>query len=115
MQFQFQTMHYRKHYADASFQIILRDNAPIGRIYLHHGAREVRLMDIALLAEFRGSGIGRSIIEDVLRDAALQGKSVTLHVERFNRALHLYERLGFRVAEDQGVNFFMEWRPAANS
>jgi hypothetical protein len=29
MQFQFQTTHYRKHYGDALFQVILRDNAPI--------------------------------------------------------------------------------------
>jgi hypothetical protein len=26
-----------------------------------------------------------------------------VHVERFNPALRLYERLGFRVAEDKGV------------
>jgi ribosomal protein S18 acetylase RimI-like enzyme len=113
MQFQFQTTHYRKHYAEASFQIVLRDNVPIGRVYLFRGVSEIRLMDIALLPEFRGSGIGRSILEELLQEAGRLGKSVTLHVERFNRALHLYERLGFRVVEDQGVNFFMEWRPMA--
>ncbi len=115
MQFQFQTTHYRKHYSDASFQIILFDNSPIGRVYVHYGAKEIRLMDIALLREYRGSGIGRSILESLLEEAARLAKPVTLHVERFNRALHLYERLGFRVVEDLEINLFMEWRPPALS
>jgi ribosomal protein S18 acetylase RimI-like enzyme len=114
MQFQFQTTHYRQHYGDASFQIILRDNAPIGRIYVHYGASEIRLMDIALLPEFRRSGIGGAIIENLLQEAAQLGKSVSLHVERFNPALRLYERLGFRVVEDLGINLFMEWRRPAS-
>lgn len=113
MQFQFQTTHYRNYYGDASFQIILLHDEPIGRIYVHYGPAEIRLMDIALLPQNRGSGIGRSVIDNLLAEAVLLDKRVTLHVERFNRALHLYERLGFRPIEDQGVNLFMEWRPAA--
>lgn len=112
-QFQFQTTHYRKHYGDASFQIILRDDAPIGRLYVHYGAQEIRLMDIALMPEHRGAGLGGSILENLLREAARLGKTVTLHVERFNPALRLYQRLGFRVIEDQQINFYMEWRPPA--
>ena len=112
-QFQFQTTHYRKHYGDALFQIILRDNAPIGRVYVHYGAQEIRLMDIALLPEHRGAGLGGSILENLLREAAQLAKPVTLHVERFNPALRLYERLGFHVIEDLGINLYMEWRPPA--
>jgi ribosomal protein S18 acetylase RimI-like enzyme len=112
-QFQFQTTHDRKHYGDASFQIILRDDAPIGRLYVHYGAQEIRLMDIALMPEHRGAGLGGSILENLLREAARLGKTVTLHVERFNPALRLYQRLGFRVIEDQQINFYMEWRPPA--
>ena len=114
MQFQLQTTHYRKHYGDALFQIILRDNAPIGRIYVHYGPSEIRLMDIALLPEYRGSGIGGFILQNLLGEAARLCKPVTLHVEKFNPALRLYERLGFRVIEDLGINLYMEWRlPAA--
>ena len=111
MQFQLQTTHYRKHYAEASFQIILLDDAPAGRIYVFYGPSEIRLMDIALLPLHRGLGIGRFVIENLLREAAQLNKPVTLHVERFNPALRLYQRMGFRVIEDQGVNFQMEWIP----
>jgi len=34
-------------------------------------------------------------------------------VERFNPALRLYQRLGFRHVEDQGPYYLMEWRPGA--
>ena len=111
MQFQLQTTHYRKHFAEASFQIILLDDAPAGRIYVFYGPSEIRLMDIALLPPHRGLGIGRSIIENLLQEAARLDKPVTLHVERFNPALRLYQRLGFQVIEDQGVNFQMQWKP----
>jgi hypothetical protein len=42
-------------------------------------------------------------------EAAAAGKP-RIHVERFNPALRLYERLGFRPIEDKGVYLFMEWR-----
>ena len=35
---------------------------------------------------------------------------MTIHVERFNPALRLYERLGFSVAEDKGVYLLLERR-----
>jgi len=113
MQFQFQTAHYRKYYADASFRIILLDEVPVGRIYVHDGPRETRLMDIALLPESRGAGIGGWILANLLRETAQKEKLVTLYVERFNRALHLYQRLGFQVIEDAGVNLYMQWQRTA--
>jgi ribosomal protein S18 acetylase RimI-like enzyme len=34
-------------------------------------------------------------------------------VELFNRALRLYERLGFRRVGDHGPYYLMEWTPDA--
>ena len=45
-----------------------------------------------------------------MAEAAAVGKALTIHVERFNPALRLYERLGFRTIEDKGVYQLMEWR-----
>jgi len=111
MQFQAQTDWYRDHYADASFDVVLVDGEPAGRLYVHRGDREIRIVDIALLPEHRGSGIGTSLLHDLLAEADALGKSVTIHVERLNPALRLYERLGFALAEDKGVYLFLE-RPA---
>lgn len=113
MQFQFQTTHYRRHFSEALFQIILLAGEAIGRVYVYHGAQEIRLMDIALLPEYRGAGIGGWILGALMQQAERAHKAITLHVEFFNRARRLYERLGFQIVENQGVNLFMEWRPAS--
>ena len=67
-------------------------------------------MDIALLPEYRGAGIGTWIMRNLLDEAPGAQKPVTLHVEPYNRAVRLYQRLGFHVVERRGINLFMEWR-----
>ena len=67
-------------------------------------------MDIALLPEYRGRGIGSRLIRRVLGQAAVDGRAVRLHVETDSPAGVLYERMGFRTVEDKGLYLFMEWR-----
>jgi ribosomal protein S18 acetylase RimI-like enzyme len=111
-QFEAQDRWYREHYTGATYEVVLIDGEPAGRLYVHRGEREIRIMDIALLREHRGNGVGTSLLRDLLAEAETAGKRVTIHVERLNPALALYERLGFSVAEDKGVYLFLE-RPAA--
>jgi ribosomal protein S18 acetylase RimI-like enzyme len=72
-------------------------------------------MDIALVPEHRGTGIGTQLLRELQEEARSAGKSLTIHVERFNPAMRLYERLGFRQIEDKGVYLLMEWRAASPS
>ncbi len=67
------------------------------------------LVDISLLPEARGSGLGTAILKDLV---AAETGPVQLHVERTNRARRLYERLGFEVVETQPIYLRMV-RPAA--
>jgi len=69
-------------------------------------------VDIALLPEHRGNGVGTRLLDDLLDEGDAGAKSVTIHVERMNPALRLYERLGFALAEDKGVYLFLERSPA---
>ena len=112
MQFDAQDAWWRENYADASFDVVLVGGEPAGRLYVHRGPSEIRIVDIALLPEHRGSGIGSSLLRDLLAEADESGKSVTIHVERMNPALRLYERLGFSLAEDKGVYLFLERPPS---
>ena len=109
MQFRAQQAHYKTYSPSADFLLVERDGASIGRLYLQRSADEVRIVDISLLADFRGSGIGTHLIREVLQDAAAAGKPVRLHVDRFNRALALYSRLGFHRIADEGVYYLLEW------
>ena len=101
-QFEAQHAHYQQHYAGADFLVVMRGEVPLGRLYLHRSARELRIVDISLLPEQRGAGLGRALLEELLRVAEVEGRKVSIHVERMNRALGLYQRLGFRTVQDDG-------------
>jgi len=107
-QFELQTIHYRRHYEGASFDILEVNGQAAGKLYVHRGAREWRVMDIALLPQFRNRGAGTSLLRSLLEDADRTGVPVTIHVEEYNRARRLYERLGFQVKEQQGIYLLLE-------
>jgi ribosomal protein S18 acetylase RimI-like enzyme len=109
MQFQAQHVHYRQHYTTAQFLVILRRAEPIGRLYLDRWKHEHRVVDIALLPEHRGEGLGTTIMRDLLDEAAAAGKALSIHVEKFNPAQRLYERLGFVRVGETGAYDLMRW------
>jgi ribosomal protein S18 acetylase RimI-like enzyme len=111
MQFNAQHTYYSANYLNPSFQIVECEGVPAGRLYLDRRADEIRIVDITLLPQFRGQGLGTELLAQVLAEGQLRGLPVTIHVEVFNPALRLYERLGFRQVQDKGVYYFMRWLP----
>lgn len=110
-QFEAQDRWWRLQYPDCRFQVIEVDRRPAGRLYVDRRAGEIRLVDIALLPDFRRCGAGTRLIADLQREAAEAGLPLTIHVERFNPARALYERLGFREIGAAGeVYLLLEWR-----
>jgi GNAT superfamily N-acetyltransferase len=108
-QFEAQHSYYRDHFAGADFLVILVDGAPAGRLYVHRRADEIGLVDIALVPAIRNGGLGTELIRELLAESARSGVPVRIHVEHLNPARRLYERLGFRTLEDQGIYLHMEW------
>lgn len=109
-QFHAQTVYYREHYPGSDWSIIEQDGAAIGRLLVDRRESEIRLMDIALLENVRSRGIGGALIREILEEGAAAGKPVTIHVEIYNPAMRLYERMGFRSISTSGVYHLMEWR-----
>ncbi len=114
-QFRAQDQYYRANYANATYDVILVDGEPAGRLYVARWPDELRIMDIALLGQFRGRGVGTRLLHELQAEAGVSGKALRIHVERFNPALTLYGRLGFRLVEDRGVYLFLEWTPPGRS
>jgi len=110
-QFEAQDRHYREQYDGAVYDVIEVDGRPAGRLYVARWADEIRILDISLLPENRRRGIGTALLRNLLDEAARTGKWVTVHVEQFNPARGLYERLGFRRVRDVGVYVLMQWSP----
>lgn len=111
MQFRAQRVHYAKHYADASFDVILYDDEPAGRFCVLRGQADICVVDIAILPAWRNKGIGSVLLNEIFAEAKSTGKTVSGHVEFNNPALKLWERLGFQVVEDKGMYLRVVWRP----
>lgn len=110
-QFAAQTAHYAEHYTGMSSHVIVVDDAPAGRLLVARWEREIRIVDIALLPEFRGRGAGTRLLRDLMDEARAAGKRLSIHVEVSNPAMTLYRRLGFRPVDEVGVYLRMEWDP----
>jgi GNAT superfamily N-acetyltransferase len=115
MQFAAQRAHYCRAYPEASYDVIVVDDEPIGRLYVDRHAAAIHVIDVALLPERRGCGIGTILLRRLIDEAEAVGRPARLHVERANPTRRLYERLGFRVIEDQGVYLLMERAPYPNT
>ena len=112
MQFSLQHTQYMQNYENPSFDVILVEGIPAGRLYVDRKPDDFRLIDIALLPESRSRGIAGSLIKALLGEADQSGIPVSLHVEKHNPIRDYYLRLGFQCREDKGVYDFMV-RPCA--
>lgn len=104
---------YRAAFPGGRFDIVERDGAPVGRIVTAVGPDVATLVDLALLPEARGHGLGSGLIAALIDEARAEGLPVRLSVGAGNAgAQRLYRRLGFRfVAGSDGVVLPMVWTP----
>lgn len=114
-QFRAQHIFYQQQFPEADFLVIEYGEDPAGRIYIDRRTDEIRLVDIALLPQWRGSGIGSLLLRELMSEAADRSVPLRIHVEKNNPAMSLYRRLGFQAIEDQGVYDLMEWRDEGNA
>jgi ribosomal protein S18 acetylase RimI-like enzyme len=113
-QFEAQARSYHDAYPDGDFLVVLVDGEPAGRLYLGRRPGELRVVDVLLLPAHRGRGLGTALLEAVIRVADRDGVGVTLHVEPWNPAKRLYERLGFESVEVTGIYELMRRSAYAN-
>lgn len=114
-QFEAQDRYYRAHYDTAGFSVIYLDGEPAGRLYLHRAVREIRIVDIALLPPYRRRGVGERVLRSIFEEADGASLAVSIHVELFNPARRLYERLGFRFVAERGAYLLMQRDPLIQS
>lgn len=95
-------------------RIILLNGRPIGRMMVDRTEATILLRDIALLTEFRNTGIGSRLLQDLMKEATSAGKPIQLHVVASSPAVRLYERLGFCRTGEEAAYLEMEWVPATS-
>jgi GNAT superfamily N-acetyltransferase len=103
LQFSARDRQYRAQYPDAEFNLVLHNANPIGNFFVKRGPEEFVLIDITLLPDCRNLGIGTALVGDLIDAAMAVGKPLYAHVIRDNPAWQLWQRLGFREVQDDGV------------
>ena len=103
MHFRAQSMSIRLEHPQAERQIVVVQNAPVGRLIIDASGKAVEVIDVALLPEYRNYGLGSSVLNSVLAQADRLGRAIRLHVEKQSRAVRLFERLGFVICGDAGM------------
>lgn len=101
-------------YPQADNQIIVVNGREVGRILVGRDETSIRLIDIALLTEYRNAGVGTRLLRELIKEATAAGKPIVLHVLATSPAARLYERLGFRQTGYEAAYFEMKWEPATS-
>jgi ribosomal protein S18 acetylase RimI-like enzyme len=111
-QFQYQQQHFRQANPDADFAVVVLGDTEIGRLYVERNEDEISIIDIALLPEHRGKGIGGRLLQQLLQEASETGRPIRIHVSKANGpAISFYLRHGFEKVDGAGLYDRMEWRP----
>ena len=111
-QFEMQQKEYEMRFPDARYDVILVDGVPAGRIWVGVDEKQIRLLDIAVMAQFQNRGVGTILLRRLMDEAAQANKPLRHMVFVLNDDAHrFYERLGFTVIEDLGGYKHMEWVP----
>jgi ribosomal protein S18 acetylase RimI-like enzyme len=95
MQFDVRRRSYMAAYPSAEESVIFSGKISAGSVNVYRCGSEIRLVDIALLPEYRRRGIGGEIIRQLAAESEEKGIPLRLSVFRSNPAARLYARLGF--------------------
>ncbi len=111
MQFNMQHTQWTGVFPEANFLIIMVDGVAAGRLYLDYLPREIHIIEITILPEYRNQGVGTQIIQNLMVEARQRKSKISLSVEKTNPAYGLYQKVGFVRVKDSSVYYFLEWTP----
>ncbi|WP_172280157.1 GNAT family N-acetyltransferase [Chryseobacterium sp. LAM-KRS1] len=88
--------------------IILNDN-PMGLLKINRTADNIDILQLQIHPDQQGLGIGKSILEKIIRESVSDQKSVSLSVLKTNRAQKLYSSLGFKIIDEDDHSYNMKF------
>jgi len=107
MQYAAQKQSYKASFPNSHQFIVKIDNKKAGQLLINSEQTAVKIIDIAVLSDFRGKGIGSFLLEKLKSDYEM----INLMVFKMNfGAIRLYEKHGFIVTADTGSYLEMEWK-----
>jgi ribosomal protein S18 acetylase RimI-like enzyme len=109
-QYAAQRNHYRAEYPAAQHSILFKDDVPVGMLYIDFTQADVKIIDLIISPSSRNLGIGSSLLQVLQSEASRLQKPLTVFVDQQDRSINLFERLGFKPVEEQGMHILLEWK-----
>lgn len=104
----FQLKFHKENFSAGNTKIIKAGEQSVGSVDVKETDKSIFVSGLYILPEYQSKGIGSSIINDLVTQAARKEKRLELEVLRVNkRAQSLYQRLGFTMEERDETKFFM--------
>ena len=107
-----QTASFRRQWAPAEVRVITRDGVAIGWLQTATLSDALFLKQLFVESAWQRRGIGTEVVRGLIREAADASRAVTLGVVKTNPAKRLYERLGFRVTNEDERKLYMRREPS---
>lgn len=89
--------------------IILLNNEPAGLLKISKTEDKTEVLQLQIDPKEQGKGLGKTILTDILKEASIGKRTVSLSVLKTNKAQHLYSSLGFKTVDEDEYSFFMEY------
>jgi len=107
-----QRQDYELRFPRADYSIVLFEGEPSGRLWVARVEDQIRLLDIAILPAYQNRRIGTHLLHTLIEESERVGKPLRHWIYKLNTgARRFYERLGFRLIEDDRAYLFMERPP----
>ena len=88
-------------------EVLLHEGVPAGLLKVARDDSPWTVIQIQLVPELQGRGLGGEILAEVIADAKAANAGVCLSVLKANPARGLYERMGFVVVGEDGQEYEM--------
>lgn len=107
---EYQTIDFENDFNTEYFRIIVVDQKDIGFVQIYEDSLNINIIEIHIIPEYQGNGIGSSIIKAIIKQAVEKRKSVNIgtFIDN-NRAKRSYERLGFKVIRITDTHYEMKY------
>ena len=102
---------YKQDFKPAEIQVVCLADESVGRLRVVRGD-EIYIGGVQILPEYRGRGLGTAILESLIEESKETSKPIRLEVFHDNqKAFALYEKLGFKVVEENEQQKIMLYKP----
>ncbi|MCQ8117843.1 GNAT family N-acetyltransferase [Methylomonas rosea] len=92
-----------------NFKLICISGEHAGAIYVEESEQSHWIRTIFLRPEFQRLGVGSALLTQEAFRARRLNKKLILNVIKINPAKRLYDRIGFKVVDEDSKTYHMQW------